>query len=278
MTNRQRSETRPPFDVTPHASRQRIFKIARSTKATHHLGGFAVEIMYPGIEVGEGDSGLGTIGRIDQAHIAAGTLVPMHHHRDDEILTYLRSGRVMHKDTAGHEDIITPSRLMLMKAGSDFQHEELVDPVGGDLRALQIFLRPREAGLRSEVEFHDLDSALSPGGWRLLASPQPDAPLRVRSETWLMDGYFGGDFVHALPDLTPARHTRLLYVFSGSIKIEGLQVDEGEAVILSAESGQFITLEESDLVLIATDEASAIYRNGMFSGNRAPPEQQPKPR
>jgi redox-sensitive bicupin YhaK (pirin superfamily) len=42
----------------------------------------------------------------------------MHPHRDDEILTYLRSGIAEHKDTEGNIEIITNKRLMMMNAGS----------------------------------------------------------------------------------------------------------------------------------------------------------------
>jgi len=33
-------------------------------------------------------------GRIDHARITPGTLIPMHPHQNDEILTYLRNGKV----------------------------------------------------------------------------------------------------------------------------------------------------------------------------------------
>lgn len=74
-------------------------KISRSSKQRRGTGGFRIEILHPGLALGRGDSGLGTIGRIDHAQVQPGTLVAMHPHRDDEILTYLRSGRVEHRDS-----------------------------------------------------------------------------------------------------------------------------------------------------------------------------------
>ncbi|GJD51283.1 hypothetical protein OPKNFCMD_4037 [Methylobacterium crusticola] len=104
---------------------------------------FAVEIIYPGLSIGGRDSGLGAIGRIDRATVAPGHVIGMHSHRDDEILTYVRTGRGLHRDTIGNEEEITAMRLMMMNAGRTFQHEERMlapDPV----EALQIFLRPRD--------------------------------------------------------------------------------------------------------------------------------------
>ena len=96
----------------------------------------------------------------------------------------------MHKDTVGDVEWFSPTRLMLMGAGAEFQHEELVDRKGEHLRALQIFLRPRSAGLEPQVQFHDFGNPISVGEWRLIAGPAANDPLRVRSETWVEDGRF----------------------------------------------------------------------------------------
>lgn len=126
-------------------------------------GGFRAVILRPGLVLGPTDSGLGTLGRIDRATAAPGTLIAMHAHRDDEILTYLRSGVVEHVDTLGRTERITPSRLMLMNAGREFQHEERVASDGGPLEALQVFLRPSVAGLEPRVQVHDFGTAVSDG-------------------------------------------------------------------------------------------------------------------
>src|SRR5690554_6725929 len=91
-------------------TRQRV-KFDRSSKKHHGRGGFQIEILFPGLAAGSReDSGIGTIGRIDHARVQPGTLIPMHPHRDDEILTYLRSGRVRHSDTVGKAEEISPAR------------------------------------------------------------------------------------------------------------------------------------------------------------------------
>ena len=97
----------------------------RSIKRGRQVGGFGIEILYPGLALDQGDSGIGAIGQIDQARGSrSGTLIKMHPHRDDEILTYMRGGIMLHRDTVGHEEALTKNRLMLMNAGHTFQHEE----------------------------------------------------------------------------------------------------------------------------------------------------------
>ena len=246
-------------------------KIGRAAKRRHKSGGFSIEILYPGMSEGGGDSGVGTIGRIDDADVAPGTLVAMHPHRDDEILTYLRAGRVMHKDTLGQIEWISPARLMLMGAGRVFQHEELVDPAGEPLRALQIFLRPRIDGLEPEVQFHTFETPTSHGAWRRIAGPEAGAPLRVRSSSWVDDGRFEKGALIALPLSAIDRPTRLLYVFSGSVSLSGVELSTDESVILGAGDYSLKTLDDSELVVLTTDVSAPVFTGGMFSGNVVPP-------
>ena len=126
------------------------------------MGGFGIEILYPGLALDQGDSGIGAIGRIDHARIRPGTLIKMHPHRDDEILTYMRGGIMLHRDTVGHEEALAKNRLMLMNAGHTFQHEEKMSGTE-DIEALQIFIRPRAADLEPMVQFHDFPESYQSG-------------------------------------------------------------------------------------------------------------------
>jgi redox-sensitive bicupin YhaK (pirin superfamily) len=243
-------------------------KLERSSKRRHGSGGFSIEILLPGVASGDRhDSGLGTIGRLDDANITPGTLVSMHPHRDDEIITYLRSGRVMHKDTVGDVEWFSPTRLMLMGAGREFQHEELVDPQGEHLRALQIFLRPESAGLVPRVQFHEFSGPVSVGAWRRIVGPTPADPLVVRSRSWVEDGRFEPDDATPLPPAKLEGETRLLYVFAGQVTVDGITCSAGEAAILAASATTLSVVEKSDLVLLTTDETAPVFKGGMFSGN-----------
>ena len=154
-------------------------KLGREMKRRHQAGEFGIEILHPGLADNAGDSGIGALGRIDHARVGEGTVVRMHPHKDDEILTYLRGGRVRHQDTEGHLEEISATRLMMMNAGRSFQHEETV--IDGPLTGLQIFLRPHAPDLDPMVQFHDFGTAHSVNEWRLIAGPR-DAPLTVRGE------------------------------------------------------------------------------------------------
>jgi redox-sensitive bicupin YhaK (pirin superfamily) len=79
-------------------------KLDRGTKRGDRLGRFVVEILHPGLALTANDSG---IGRIDRARVRPGHVIKMHPHRDDEILTYIRAGEILHSDTVGDEEEIT---------------------------------------------------------------------------------------------------------------------------------------------------------------------------
>jgi redox-sensitive bicupin YhaK (pirin superfamily) len=241
-------------------------KLDRTMKRGHSAGGFGIEILYPGAVFNEGDSGIGAIGRIDHARVTPGTVIRMHPHKDDEILTYLRHGTVLHSDTVGQKEEISNRRLMLMNAGHTFQHEEVVLPVGGVLEGLQIFMRPREADLEPMVQFHEFDSVSSENVWRLVAGPD-GAPLTVRAEVWVQDAQLSAGLGMDLPPVPRENLSRLFYVFAGRVSVAGTTLTDGESILLDDGDFGIIAERDSDLLLFTTDPAAPVFRGGMFSGN-----------
>ena len=162
-----------------------ITKIAAGRVRGDFSQGFGVEILYPGLALTSDDSGIGPIGRIDRAEVQPGHLIGMHPHKDDEILTYIRGGEMLHRDTVGNEKTLGKTHFMMMNAGHTFQHEELML---GDrpVRALQIFLRPNAPDLEPMVQFHEFPEEDSVDSWRLIAGPSA-APLKVRSDVRVFD-------------------------------------------------------------------------------------------
>src|SRR4028119_1480718 len=196
-------------------------KIGNKQKLSKQHGGFGIQILYPGTVISNTkDTGIGAIGRIDQAKVMPGTLIPMHPHRDDEILTYLRSGTVKHLDSEGITEIISGSKLMMMNAGARFYHEELVLEEGGVLEGLQIFIRPGQKGLQPQVQFYDLPEKYSTNKWRKIAGREDSYPLEIRSDTQIQDLRLEKGHVQTLPISSDNKNV-LLYVFDGKIQVDG---------------------------------------------------------
>ncbi|MBP2561937.1 redox-sensitive bicupin YhaK (pirin superfamily) [Neorhizobium galegae] len=227
--------------------------------------GFDVEIMYPGLSLTPDDSGIGPIGRIDRAQVQPGHLIGMHPHKDDEILTYIRGGEMLHRDTVGNEKRLDNTHFMMMNAGHTFQHEELMlgdNPV----RALQIFLRPNAADLEPVVQFHEFPEENSVDSWRLIAGPHK-APLLVRSDVRVFDARIRNDVQLRLP-ITDTGRNMLLYVYSGKITLGDQVVSEGESLFLTGFDKHPTALVASDVMLFSFDPKAEVYRGGVFSGNQ----------
>lgn len=229
-----------------------------------------IKMFYPGLSLGNGDTGLVSIGRIDHAFFEGNNIIKMHPHINDEILTYLRSGNVEHLDSEGFTGKINNTRLMLMKAGSSFYHEEKIIDKGEPLEGLQIFIRPRFKDAKPEVTFLDLDNAFSQNKWRLIASPSKETKLNFTSHTWIYDIKSDKNKNLILPDLAKENLTCLLYVFSGNIMVnKNIKLSKKDSLFIQNESIEIKTNEETQLVLFVTDENIENYDGGMYSGNKA---------
>ncbi|MBL4676839.1 MAG: pirin family protein [Mucilaginibacter sp.] len=219
--------------------------------------------------VGNGDTGLGSIGRIDHASFHGRHHIAMHPHVNDEILSYFRSGSVHHRDSEGFAETINTNRLMLMKAGKLFQHEEDVDGTKAPHEGLQIFIRPGVKDLKPEVIFHDLDKIYSDNEWRLVASPGKDTAFQFSSQTWIYDVRLSAGKDFKLPVLPAGDLTLLLYVFQGEINVnDNLPLHKQEGLIINKEDTAIHTSKGAELVLFVTNEHAPIFKDGMYSGNQ----------
>lgn len=238
-------------------------------KHSAFMGHGPIKILYPGSAIGNIDTGIGSIGRIDHAYFKGHQRIGMHPHVNDEIFSYFRSGKVHHKDSEGFEATIGGKHLMLMKAGKLFYHEEDIDGQTELQEGLQIFIRPGEKDLKPEVIFHDLEEVYSENKWRLLASPATETAFRFSSETWLYDTKLSAGTQIELPALPDKELTALLYVYQGAITVnKTIALTKQEALILKDENIAIQTGQGAELVLFLTNENKPIYKGGMFSGNK----------
>lgn len=224
-------------------------------------GPFRIRRIRPGAVRGAGaDPAFGPFSIVDHADLAVGTVVKMHEHVNDEILSYLWRGTMIHEDSAGHREALTPRRLMMMNAGRSFWHEESTPDQAVEM--LQIFFRPCEADLDGRVQF--LDRPGTPAeGWTLIAGPDgSDAPLAVRQSVRVYDAHPAAGTTLDIPVV--AGLSPWLYVMDGSVTVGDRPLGKGEAAagdlsIVRVETG-------ATLVLFLVDLAAEGSRAGTISG------------
>jgi len=160
--------------------------------------------------------------------VAAGRGFPEHPHRDMEIFSYVLEGALAHRDSLGNERILRPGQIQLMSAGSGVRHSEFNPSASEPTHFLQIWIQPREHGLKpSYTEWrpsprHADDPkvlVISPDGREGSAGIQQDAEIfRILLEP-------GQSIQHEV------REGRgiWLQIAEGSVVLNGITLETGDA-------------------------------------------------
>src|SRR5690625_237242 len=95
---------------------------------------------------------------------------PTHPHRDVEIVTWVLSGALVHRDSAGEGGVIGPGLAQRLSAGRGVRHSEFNDSAGAPLRFIQMWIPPQAPGGDPGYQHHDVAGALDSGDLVVVAS------------------------------------------------------------------------------------------------------------
>jgi redox-sensitive bicupin YhaK (pirin superfamily) len=171
--------------------------------------------------------------------VAPGKGFGTHPHRDMEILTYVLSGQLEHRDSLGSHGVVGPGGVQFMSAGTGVQHSEFNHSTTEELHFLQMWVLPGRLGEKPLYGQLDFDVAARSGKWLTVASGQPGvaAPvLLTQDATFKVSRIAGQTLQHTF---APGR-LGFLFVADGVASAAG--VDEGKApvdgeVLLAAGDG-----------------------------------------
>jgi quercetin 2,3-dioxygenase len=158
-----------------------------------------------------------------------------HSHRDMEIVSYVLSGALEHRDSLGNGSVIRPGDVQRMSAGTGVTHSEFNPSEAELVHFLQIWLLPERDGIEPSWEQKHFAAEERRGKLRLVASRDGrDGSLRVHQDVDLYASLLeAGDRVeHAL---APGR-SAWLQLARGRCALNGTALEAGDGAAVSGET------------------------------------------
>lgn len=184
--------------------------------------------------------------------IAAKSGFPPHPHRDMEIITYVRTGAISHKDSLGNSGRTEAGDVQVMSAGSGIQHAEynLEDE---QTTLFQIWIEPTRPGGEPSWGARPFPRETRAGGFQVLASGMADdddaLPIRTDGRVAATTLRSGETATYTLGKGRKA----YLVPATGSIRVNGERADARDGVAVEDVTDLTITADEdSEIVLVDT--------------------------
>lgn len=114
--------------------------------------------------------GFASLRVINEDKVAPGQGFATHGHRDMEIISYVLSGSLEHKDNIGNGSVIRPGDVQRMSAGTGILHSEYNPSDTEPAHFLQIWILPAQKGIEPSYEQTHFDPAEKQGKLRLVGS------------------------------------------------------------------------------------------------------------
>ena len=178
---------------------------------------------------------------INEDRVQAGAGFGTHGHRDMEIISYVLSGELAHKDSMGNGSTIRPGDVQRMSAGSGVRHSEFNPSQTEGTHFLQIWIQPNKSNIQPSYEEKRFTAEEKRGRLRLIVSPdRAQGSLLIHQDARIYAGLFNGA---EQADLEVKIGRRIyLHVARGGLTANGVALDAGDA--LQVTRGSELHLEQ----------------------------------
>jgi redox-sensitive bicupin YhaK (pirin superfamily) len=196
--------------------------------------------------------GFRTLRVINDDVIAGGGGFGEHPHRDMEIITYILSGALEHKDSMGNGRVIRPGEVQYMAAGTGVQHSEFNHSPEEPAHLLQIWILPDKKGAKPNYTEKSFAKAESGRLHLAVSKTGRDNSIAINQDADLFVGKLkAGDKINY--SFRPNRHG-WLHVAEGEIELNNLKLKSGDAAAFSDEKGiSFVARLPSQILFFDLD-------------------------
>jgi quercetin 2,3-dioxygenase len=159
---------------------------------------------------------------------------PKHGHRDMEIITYMISGELSHRDSMGNGETIRPNEVQRMTAGTGVLHSEYSSPTDRT-HLLQIWILPEKRNLQPSYEQKEFGREEKQGQLRLIAARGgDDGAVHINQDVKVYASVLkdGDDLDY---ELSPGRHA-WIQLIRGSLELNNAKLEAGDGAAISDEA------------------------------------------
>ena len=177
---------------------------------------------------------------INEDLIAGGTGFGMHPHSNMEIISYMVSGALEHRDSMGNTAVIRPGEVQRMSAGTGVRHSEYNHSPTETAHLIQIWILPEKLGIQPSYEQKSFANQLERGGMVLAASKNGETgsvSLNQDIKLWVLKSAAAGEQNLAM---NPERKY-WLQVVRGKADVGGQSLNPGDAGIFENEGAQTLS-------------------------------------
>lgn len=199
--------------------------------------------------------GYGNLRVINEDRIAPGTGFGTHGHRDMEIVSYVLSGALAHKDSMGNGGdsgdaaAILPGDVQRMSAGTGVMHSEFNHAKDAQTHFLQIWIEPSMKGIAPSYEQKRFDDADKRGKLRVVASPDGrEGSVTIHADALMYAGLFSGSETACLS--LDAQRKTYVHLVCGALQVNGHALLAGDAAKLEQEAQLTLSRGERAEVLV----------------------------
>jgi quercetin 2,3-dioxygenase len=179
--------------------------------------------------------GFGNLRVINEDRIGPGSGFGTHGHKDMEIISYVLSGSIGHKDNVGNAASIPPGDVQRMSAGKGILHSEFNHAPKDETHFLQIWIEPNVFGIQPGYEQKTFATPEKRGVLRLVASNDgAEGSVTIHADARMYAGLFDGAEAATMA-LNPARKA-YVHLVRGELTVNGQTLKGGDAAKLQGES------------------------------------------
>ena len=194
--------------------------------------------------------GWGSIRVWNDDTIAAQSGFPPHPHRDMEIVTFVRSGAITHRDSLGHEGRTAAGDVQVMSAGTGITHAEM-NREDEATTLFQIWIIPDRQGEQPGWGQREFPKATREGGFEVLASgdAEADDALPIRTDAKVAAATLAKG-QSAVWNTSGERH-QYLVAPKGRVTVNGREAQPRDGIAVTGESEIVVeAIDDAEIVLV----------------------------